>query len=388
MAERHELTTFEAASIVAGYGIGAGIMAVPYMVARNGIWSSLIIVAVAYAVSVLLHLMIAQLALGASRTEGGGVQIVEIFRTFLFRGKLREVLSWAFFVLMVLVLTLNLAAYVAGAGDIVAGLTGLPSRVGGLLFSVLAAGVVVLGLKSLGVSEKVAVISMIALFVALLVGTMLVPFQGLNLSMVWDKGAIALFGVVMFCFASFFSVPQVVEGMATRPGKVRGAVMLGIAINLGIVLLVTFLALWASKGVTEIAIVGWAASIGPWASVLGSVFFLLALVTTYWSISYALLTIVRERLKVGLVPAWLIATLPNIALALAGVTGFLGFVRLAGGAIALLVALLLVPTYRRFRRGEAGRTLEIMQGPLSSGAWEWVAAGGYILMAVGSFIGI
>jgi hypothetical protein len=164
--------------------------------------------------------------------------------------------------------------------------------------------------------------------------------------------------------------------------------MLGIGINLCIVLLVTFLALWASHGVTEIAIVGWAAAIGPWASILGSVFFLLALLTTYWSISYALLTIVRERLHVGIVPAWLIATLPNIALALIGFTGFLGFVRLAGGAIALLVALLLVPTYRRFRRGEAPGSLQIMQGALSAGTWEWVAAAGYLLMAVGSFISI
>ena len=84
-------------------------------------------------------------------------------------------------------------------------------------------------------------------------------------------------------------------------------------------------------------------AIGPWASILGSVFFLLALLTTYWSISYALGTIVRERLSVGRVPAWLLATLPNIALALSGLTGFMGFVRLAGGAIALLVALLFVP---------------------------------------------
>ena len=288
---------------------------------------------------------------------------------------------------MVLVLTLNLAAYVAGAGEIVANLTGLPEGAGGLLFSVAAAAVVVLGLKALGVSEKVAIVSMLALFGALAVGTFLVPAERLNTAARWDTGILALFGVVMFCFASFFSVPQVVEGMRSRPGSVRGAVSLGIAINLGIVLLVTFLALLASREVTEVAIIGWSAAIGPWASLLGSVFFLLALLTTYWSISYALLQIVREQLHLARIPAWLLATLPNIALAVAGITGFLGFVRLAGGAIALLVALLLVPAYHRYRRGAAAEQLEIMKGPLSSPAWEWVAAAGYLLMAVGSFIG-
>jgi amino acid permease len=388
VASSKELTLFEAASVVAGYGIGAGIMAVPWMVSQNGLWSSLIIVAVAYGVSVLLHLMIAQLALGSAGSGSGGFQIVEIFRAYLFRGRLRGALTWAFFVVMFLVLTLNLAAYVAGAGDIVAGLTGLPARLGGALFSVLAAGVVVLGLKALGVSEKIAVVSMLALFAALFAGTMSVPFQRFPLAMSWDKSALALFGVVMFCLASFFAVPQVVEGLQRRPGKVRLAVLLGIAVNLSIVLLVTGLALAASREVTQVAIVGWASAIGPWASLLGSMFFLLALVTTYWSISYALATIVRERLSVGRVPAWLLATAPNIALALIGFTGFLGFVRLAGGAIALLVALLLVPAYQQYRLSVRGQTLEIMSGRLGWPLWAWVAMGGYILMAVGSFIGI
>ena len=386
MARSRGLTVFEAASVVAGYGIGAGIMAVPWMVSRSGLWQSLLVMAVAYGVSVLLHLMIAQLALGSSTT--GGFQIVEIFRAYLFRGRLREFLTWVFFVLMFLVLTLNLAAYVAGAGDIVAGLTGLPARLGGALFSVLAAGVVVLGLKGLGVSEKIAVVSMLALFGALFIGTMTAPFQRLPLGGAWGAQTLALFGVVMFCFASFFAVPQVVEGMKDRPGKVRGAVLLGIGLNLAIVLLVTLLALVASREVTQVAIVGWAAAIGPWASILGSVFFLLALLTTYWSISFALRTIVQERLRLGTVPAWLVATLPNIALALTGFTGFLGFVRLAGGAIALLVALLLVPAYQQYRKSVPGQRLPIMSGALENPAWAWIAMGGYILMAVGSFIGI
>ena len=59
----------------------------------------------------------------------------------------------------------------------------------------------------------------------------------------------------------------------------------------------------------------------------------------------------RERLPVGRVPAWLLATLPNIALALSGLTGFMGFVRLPGGAIALLVALLFVPAYLSYLGG-------------------------------------
>ncbi|GAB1457153.1 hypothetical protein MASR2M48_24610 [Spirochaetota bacterium] len=32
------LSFFEATSIIAGYGIGGGILALPWLIARNGLW--------------------------------------------------------------------------------------------------------------------------------------------------------------------------------------------------------------------------------------------------------------------------------------------------------------------------------------------------------------
>ncbi len=380
------LTLFEASSIVAGYGIGAGIMAVPYLVSKNGILSSVFVLLLAYGVSVLLHLMIAELSLGASRDSKGGVQIIEILRRYLFTGKGREALTWGFFILMFLVLLANLAAYIVGAGEIITNLTGLPLCWAETLFYLAAATIIVFGLKALGVSEKIAVSAMIVLFAVLLIGTLSVPLNPIPLAFTFGKGTLALYGVLMFCFASFFSVPQAVEGLLDRPHLIPRAVILGIGLNLIIVLLVTVLALLATPEVTEVAIVGWAAAVGPWASLLGSIFFILALLTTYWSISYALLTIVRERLKTGLALSWFLATLPNFILAITGLTGFLGFVSIAGGGIAILVAVLLVPAYGRYRRG-AGE-ISVMRGVFSRGVWDWVAVAGYLLMAVGSVLAL
>ncbi len=57
MTEKKEQLTFmEAASTVAGYGIGAGIMAVPYLAIRSGVLPLLGIMVVAYLISILFHL--------------------------------------------------------------------------------------------------------------------------------------------------------------------------------------------------------------------------------------------------------------------------------------------------------------------------------------------
>ena len=57
------LTFMEATSIIVGHGVGAGILAVPYLASRAPWWDFLWILAVAYAVNLLLHLMIAELSL-------------------------------------------------------------------------------------------------------------------------------------------------------------------------------------------------------------------------------------------------------------------------------------------------------------------------------------
>lgn len=98
MTHKKLLTTWEAACIITGYGIGGGILSMPYLSEKIGFINSLIVLAVAFAASYVLHLMIADLALKTS--EGG--QIIACLGQFLFRGKLKKVLTVSFFALMML----------------------------------------------------------------------------------------------------------------------------------------------------------------------------------------------------------------------------------------------------------------------------------------------
>lgn len=134
--------------------------------------------------------------------------------------------------------------------------------------------------------------------------------------------------------------------------------------------------------------IGWSQAIGPWAAVLGAVFTVLAMITSYWSISYALMTILQGRLPLANLPAWLIATFPTLLLALFGLTGFLGFMRLAGGGMAVLIALLFIPTYWQYRKAQAGARPLFLAGVWSHAVFQWGTMAGYLAMAVGSFLTI
>ncbi len=373
-----KLTVWEAACIITGYGIGGGVLAMPYIAQKNGIFVSLAILLVAFAASWLLHMMIAETA----QKCGKDAQIVGVFSRFLFRGKAKKILTVAFFALMAFVLVTNLTAYIAGAAEVLAGFLPFSDFVGKLIFYVIAASVVLFGLKAVGISEKLAVSIIFLLIGSLAVASFLAPAHELPTRAGTLGDGISFFSMAMLSFAAFFSIPQAVEGLDGDMKKVRKAVFLGLGNNLILILVITFCALLSSETVTEVAMTGWSAGIGVWAQIIGGVFTALAMLTTYWSISLALSGIIEEQLGWNTRICWLLATLPSLLISLMNVGGFIDFLELAGGAIAIIVAVLFIPTYRNSRNEVPGSTL----GVLGSTPFQIATVIAYLLMAIGSVI--
>lgn len=375
---KKQLTTWEAACIITGYGIGAGVLSMPYMAARNGLILSTLILILSLLASYVLHLMIAEIAL----KEGNGGQIISCLNRFLFRGKTKQVLTVIFFVLMAVILVTNLAAYISGAEEIIVGLLPIPSIAAKLLFYAVAASVVLFGLKAVGVSEKIAVTVIFALIAALAVASLLNIRNPLSLSAGSLNDALAYYGLAMFAMSAFFSVPQAVEGLSGDTKKIRKAVFLGLLNNFILILVISVSSLLSSTEITELAMVGWSAGIGLWAQLIGGLFTVLAMLTTYWSLSLALGGIVDDMLHTGTKISWLLATLPSLILVLFNAAGFLDLMRTAGGLIAIIIAVMVVPAYHNARRDVPENNLLRRSGlPL-----EIVIVIAYILMAVGSVV--
>ena len=375
---KKQLTTWEAACIITGYGIGAGVLSMPYMAARNGLILSTLILILSLLASYVLHLMIAEIAL----KEGNGGQIISCLNRFLFRGKTKQVLTVIFFALMAVILVTNLAAYISGAEEIIVGLLPIPSIAAKLLFYVVAASVVLFGLKAVGVSEKIAVTVIFALITALAAASLLNIRNPLSLSAGSLNDALAYYGLAMFAMSAFFSVPQAVEGLSGDTKKIRKAVFLGLLNNFILILVISVCSLLSSTEITELAMVGWSAGIGLWAQLIGGLFTVLAMLTTYWSLSLALGGIVDDMLHTGTKISWLLATLPSLILVLFNMAGFLDLMRTAGGLIAIIIAVMVVPAYHNARRDVPENNLLRRSGlPL-----EIMIVIAYILMAVGSVV--
>jgi len=376
-AGRSKLTVWEAACIVTGYGIGGGVMAIPYLALRNGVVVSLLILVAAYFASLLMHLMVADLSLRA-----GSGQIIVVFERFLFRGKFKKVLTIAFFGMVTVVMLTTLATYITGAGEIIAVRLNTGPFLSRFVFYAAATSVVVFGLKAVGISEKIAVFVIFVLIAVFAAASFLNIKNPLPLAPGGWKEVLAYFGMAMFSFVAFFSVPQAVEGLGGDVKKIHKALFIGFLNIFIMIFIITLCALLSSTEVTPLAMIGWSAGIGTWAQLAGAVFTLVAMITTYWSISLALADILREQTKLNRIVCWLIATIPTLLLTLLGQGGFMEFVRFAGGLNAILIAVLLVPAFLGANREGPTR----LMGRFASPPVLILIALSYILMAIGSAV--
>ena len=194
--------------------------------------------------------------------------------------------------------------------------------------------------------------------------------------------ALAYFGMAMFAMSAFFSIPQAVEGLGGEEGKIKKAVFLGLFNNFVLIIVISACALLASTEVTEVAMVGWSAGIGEWAQIVGGAFTVLAMLTTYWSISLALGSIVQEQTKLDTRVCWILATLPSLMLSLLPLGGFMEFMRLAGGLIAIVVAVMVVPAYRNARNEMSGS----LAGRYGTTGVQALIILAYLLMGIGSVV--
>lgn len=341
-----KLSFLEATSIIVGHGVGSGILAVPYLAAHNSFRETLLILAFCYAFNLILHLIVAELSY-----NNGGAQFISCFNAELFAGKLKKILTWLAFGLLGLSVLINVSGFLTGAAAVFRSWFGLPDIWGMLIFYVIGAGVVFIGMKLVGICEKIAVSSMVVVIAILFIATLSSETSPLPTGFRGFGNVLALFGMISFSLSAVMSTPQVVKGLGGDAKKIRASIALGLAVNCCLILLVTVMTLLgAGKSITQDgALVDLAAHLGGWVSIVGYVFTLLALATSFWANTLNLRDIVHEQTKWGVKTSWLAASLPCLALALFGLASFVSLARYAS-AIQIVTGLGVILAYHLSRK--------------------------------------
>lgn len=376
-----KLTFFEATSIIVGHGVGSGILSVPFLASRNRWYDILWIILLVYGINLVMHFMIAELSY-----NNGGAQFIKCFEKELFVGRLKKAATGFAFGLLGFSVVVNVSGFIAGAAAVFGAWFGLPSAAGMLLFYVLAASVVYIGMKLVGICEKIAVFSMVGVIGILFIATLVSDISPLPDSFVSASNLLALYSMVSFSLSAVMSVPQVVKGLNGDRNQIMGSIAAGTGINVGLILLITFMTLLgAGSGVTENgALVDLSLHLGGWVSIIGYIFSLLALATSFWANTLNLRDIVNEQTGWGVKKSWLAASLPCLVIALIGVESFVGFTRLAG-VVQVLTGIGIIIAYNRSRKHEGS---SLICGRLGTMPFQIIVVISSLLSTIGSLLAV
>lgn len=346
MNSEAQLTTFEAISMIVGNSIGTGIIAVPYLAVRNSMWDVVWMVAFAYIVNVILHLIIAELSY-----NNGGVQLVKSFEGELFHGKMKKIFSWIIFIVYGLAIMVGVSGNINGGAQIFVNWFGLPLWAAQLIYYLIAGSVVFMGMKAVGIAQKYSVALLLVIVAAMTAGTFLHPRNTLYTAPFHINNLLALYSMVVFATSANQAVIQVVKGLNGDSKRIRKTIFTGFGLSSLFVLVVTLTVLLGTKGAVdkELAYMQLGESIGGWALILAGIFSLFALLTTFWSNTLALRDVVHEQVGTGNRVSWLIATVPCILFAIFGVSSFIVLTRIMSGVV-ILVSIMLVLTYGKSRK--------------------------------------
>lgn len=346
MNSEAQLTTFEAISMIVGNSIGTGIIAVPYLAVRNSMWDVVWMVAFAYIVNVILHLIIAELSY-----NNGGVQLVKSFEGELFHGKMKKIFSWIMFVVYGLAIMVGVSGNINGGAQIFVNWFGLPLWAAQIIYYLIAGSVVFMGMKAVGIAQKYSVALLLIIVAVMSAGTFLHPRNTLYTAPFHINNLLALYSMVVFATSANQAVIQVVKGLNGDSKRIRKTIFTGFGLSSLFVLVVTLTVLLGTKGVVdkELAYMQLGESIGGWALILAGIFSLFALLTTFWSNTLALRDVVHEQVGTGNRVSWLIATVPCILFAIFGVSSFIVLTRIMSGVV-VLVSIMLVLTYGKSRK--------------------------------------
>lgn len=346
MNSEAQLTTFEAISMIVGNSIGTGIIAVPYLAVRNSMWDVVWMVAFAYIVNVILHLIIAELSY-----NNGGVQLVKSFEGELFHGKMKKIFSWIMFVVYGLAIMVGVSGNINGGAQIFVNWFGLPLWAAQLIYYLIAGSVVFMGMKAVGIAQKYSVALLLVIVAVMTAGTFLHPRNTLYTAPFHINNLLALYSMVVFATSANQAVIQVVKGLNGDSKRIRKTIFTGFGLSSLFVFVVTLTVLLGTKGAVdkELAYMQLGESIGGWALILAGIFSLFALLTTFWSNTLALRDVVHEQVGTGNRVSWLIATVPCILFAVFGVSSFIVLTRIMSGVV-VLVSIMLVLTYGKSRK--------------------------------------
>lgn len=332
---------FEAVALLVGTTIGAGILGIPYVVAKAGFFTGFAVLLSVGFLILVLNLYFGEVT---SRTKGRHELVGYASRYLGKAGK--RLMTFSF-----LVGTYGaLIAYLIGVGSSVNALFGVNNLVAMAVFFIVASALVYSGLKTIGKWE----LKLSAMVLAIIVFIFFASFTRFNLGNLsgfsWQNVFVP-YGAIFFAFIGAAAVPEMRSMLDHDKKSLRKAIIVGSAIPMVAYALFT-IAVIAVTGIgsTEIATIGLGKVLGGYMMVVGNLFAILAMSTSFLTLGLALMWTYRYDYNFKKPWAWVLTVFPPLAVAVSGLAGFIQVISVSGAVAGGIDGILIVLMHRRAKK--------------------------------------
>lgn len=335
--------------------IGAGILGIPSVIARAGYFTGVFII---LAMAVFFGYTYLNLGEAILRTKGEH-QLPGLAEKYL--GKKGKSL---FFIAMLMSSYGSMIAYLLASGQALRNLfsgfftlTGIfnnPLLYSGIFFIILS----LLIIKGLNVIEdsEILITGFLLLSVFLIFVLSLFEFDPVNLTPLDLSKLFIPYGAIFFAFMGFNSIPEAIRILKKRKKMIPFTLIMAVVIPM-IAYLVFSTAIIGVMGseTNELATVGLEQKLGPSMLIIGSLFLLFSVTTSFLAIGFAQKNVFNIDYKMSKLFSWFLACgLPFIFFVL--IRNFMGFVNVLSisGAVfgGIMAALIIIISYKAKHEGK------------------------------------
>ena len=280
MPKKHLL---EAISTLIGFTIGAGILGIPFVVAKAGFLTGMLNILVLGILILILNLYLGEISL---RTKGIH-QLTGYAKIYL--GKTGTYLMAASFIIS---LHGALIAYIIKTGEFLNALLG-PVFGGNIIFYsiiffILSFIIIFKGIREVERSE----LSMVILIFIIIIILAIFAAPNINANNLTDfsiKNVFIPYGVVFFAFLAMPAIPSMNEELKNNKKDLKKAIIIGSLIPLIIYILFAIIVVGITGiNTTDGAIIGLATVLGDKILIMGTILGILTMTTSFIAVAFAL----------------------------------------------------------------------------------------------------
>ncbi len=328
----------EAIATLVGVIIGAGVLAIPYVVAKAGLLTGIVDIIIIGIALIIVNLYLGEVVL---RTKGNH-QLTGYAYRYLGKNGRR-----AMALIMTVLIYGAMIAYTIGVGESIAGIfPQINALWGSMAFYAIAAAILYIGIKA--VKESELLLSFIVLLIIGVIVSLAVSsehFTTASFGLFDISKMLVPYGVVLFALLGEVAVPEMKEELGKQRKKLKAAIIIG-----GIIPIIAY-SLFAAAvvGITDaetsqIATIKLGEAMGQKMVVFANLFAIFAMTTSFLALGLALKEMYNFDYRLNSRLSWALAVAVPITAFLLGVKGFIAVIGtvgvLAGGAAGIMIILM------------------------------------------------